>query len=266
MSEPADGGRVLDVDETIGTEAESADERTRMSFLDHLDELRKRILYSLYALVVCCAVTLSFWEPMFVYLTTYFQEQGGQLIFSRPMGAFLFSMKIGVLAGLLIASPFVFSQVWLFVAPGLYAKEKRLVVPFVLFSTILFGCGAAFAHVVAFPAMWSFFADYDGLGGTKFMPNIDDTFTLYWSVLLGLGLIFQMPLLVFFLARFGMVSARFLLKHIKYAVLIIFVLAAVITPSGDVVTLAVFAAPMLALYAVSIGVAWIFGRKREREA
>src|SRR5687767_13482271 len=101
MSEPADGGRVLDVDEAIGTEAESADERTRMSFLDHLDELRKRILYSLYALVVCCAFTLYFWEPMFVYLATYFQAQGGKLIFTRPMGAFIFSMKIGVLAGLL---------------------------------------------------------------------------------------------------------------------------------------------------------------------
>lgn len=266
MSEPADGGRVLDVDETIGTDAESADERTRMSFLDHLDELRKRILNSLYVLVVCCAVTLYFWEPMFVYLAKYFQAQGGQLIFSRPMGAFLFSMKIGVLSGLLVASPFVFSQVWLFVAPGLYAREKKMIVPFVLFSTILFGSGAAFGHFVAFPAMWQFFASYDGLGGIKFLQNIDDTFTLYWSVLLGLGLIFQMPLLVFFLARFGMVSAGFLVKHIKYAVLIIFVLAAVITPSGDVVTLAIFAAPMLGLYVVSIAVAWMFGKKREREA
>ena len=266
MSEPADGGRVLDVDESIGTDSESADERTRMSFLDHLDELRKRILYSLYALIVCCCVTMYFWEPMYIYLNQYFQSQGGQLMFSRPMGAFIFSMKISILAGLLIASPFVFSQIWLFVAPGLYAKEKRMVVPFVLFSSILFGCGAAFAHFIAFPAMWRFFASYDGLGGTKFMPNIDETFTLYVGVILGLGLIFQMPLLVFFLARFGMVTAGFLLKHIKYAILIIFVLAALITPSGDAVTLLIFAAPMLGLYVVSIAVAWMFGKKREREA
>ena len=263
MSEPADLGGVLGIDEDeVGTEAVSGDEKTRMSFLDHLDELRKRILYSLYVLIACCVVTLYFWEPMYIYLTQYFQAQGGQVVYTRPMGAFIFSMKISVLSGLLVSSPFVFSQVWLFVAPGLYAKEKRLVVPFVLFSTMLFGAGAAFAHFVAFPAMWRFFASYDGLGATKFLPNLDDTFTLYVGTLLGLGLVFQMPLLVFVLARFGMVSARFLLKHVKYAILIIFVVSALITPSGDALTMVIFAAPMMALYLVSIVVAWIFGRKK----
>jgi len=264
MPEPAPGTRAFDalgVDE----DTDATEDRSRMSFLDHLDELRKRIIYSLYGLIASCIVMFFFWEKMFVYLATYFQQQGGQLIYNRPMGAFMFSMYICLLSGLLVASPWIFTQVWLFVAPGLYAKEKRLVVPFVFFSTSLFASGAAFAHYVAFPAMWKFFASYQGLGGIQFLQNIDDTFSFYIWMVIGLGLVFQIPLLVYFLARFGIVSARFLLKHFKYAVLAIFVLSAVITPSPDAMTQIVFAAPMLCLYIVSIFVAWIFGRRKPAE-
>jgi sec-independent protein translocase protein TatC len=265
MTEPAPGTRAFGDAFGAEEETDAPDERTRMSFLDHLDELRKRIVYSLYGLVAACIFTFFFWEKMFVYLATYFQQQGGQLIYNRPMGAFMFSLYVCLLSGLIIASPWIFTQVWLFVAPGLYAKEKRLVVPFVSASTILFVCGAAFAHVFAFPAMWKFFASYQGLGGIQFLQNIDDTFTFYIWMVLGLGLVFQMPLLVLVLSRFGIVSARFLLKHFKYAVLIIFIIAAVITPSPDMMTQCVFAAPMLALYVVSIGVAAIFGKRKRVE-
>lgn len=264
MTEPAHGTRAFDV---MGAdeETDASDERTRMSFLDHLDELRRRIIYSLYALIAACIVMFFFWEKMFVFLAQYFQQQGGQLIYNRPMGAFMFSLYICLLGGLIAASPFIFTQVWLFVAPGLYAKEKRLVVPFVFFSTLLFASGAAFAHFVAFPAMWKFFASYQGLGGIQFLQNIDDTFSFYIWMVVGLGLVFQIPLLVYFLSRFGIVSARFLLKHFKYAVLGIFILAAVITPSPDAMTQVVFAAPMLGLYIISIFVAWIFGRRKPAE-
>ena len=264
MSTPSNGSRVLDPDDQIDGEigADASDDRTRMGFLDHLDELRKRILYSVYAVAATCVFTFYFWDTMFVYLANYFQAQGGQLIYSQPMGAFMFSLKVGALSGLLVASPFVFTQVWLFVAPGLYAREKRLVIPFVFFSSLLFGAGAAFAHFVAFPAMWKFFASYNGLGNIKFMPTMDDTFSFYVGVILGLGLVFQMPLLVFVLSRFGMVTWRFLVKHFKYAVLAIVVIAAVITPSADVMTQMVFAAPMLVLYIISIFVAMIFGRRK----
>ena len=264
MTEPVHGTPAFD--DTLGVEEESdASDRTRMSFLDHLDELRKRIVYSLYALIAACIFTFFFWEKMFVFLATYFQQQGGQLIYNRPMGAFMFSMYVCFLSGLIIASPFIFTQVWLFVAPGLYAKEKRLVIPFVGFSTLLFASGAAFAHFVAFPAMWKFFASYQGLGGIQWLQNIDDTFTFYLWTVVGLGLVFELPLLAYFLARFGIISAKFLLKHFKYAVLIIFIIAAVITPSADVMTQLVFAAPMLGLYAVSIVVAWMFGKKKPVE-
>lgn len=264
MTDSINSGRVLDADETLGPmEDDDAEDGKRMGFLDHLDELRRRLLYSVYAIVAACAVTFYFWDDMFVYLANYFRQYNATLIYTRPMGAFMFSLKVGVLSGLLLAAPFVFSQLWLFVAPGLYAKEKRLIVPFVFFSSVLFAAGAAFSHLVAFPSMWKFFGSYNGMGGIQFYPAIDETFSFYVNMMLGLGLVFQMPLLVFVLSRFGIVSARFLLKHFKYAVLIIFIIAAVITPSPDMVTQVIFAAPMLGLYLISIVVAWAFGGRKK---
>ncbi len=242
-------------------EVEQPSDRSRMSFLEHLDELRRRLLYSTYAILACCAVTFWYWEPLYKYLVSYLGKHGGKLMFTQPMGGFMFSLWISALGGLILASPFLFSQMWLFVAPGLYAKEKKVVIPFVLASTALFGTGAWFAHRIAFPSMWTFFASYE-LENLVFQPTLDLAFSMYVKVLLGLGLVFQMPVLVFFLARFGMVTAGFMIRKFKYAVLIICVIAAVITPSGDPVNLAVFAAPMLVLYVVSIGVAWLFGKKK----
>ena len=236
----------------------------RMSFLEHLDELRRRILYSFYVLIACCAVTLYFWDPLYVYYVDYFGANGGKLIYTQPMAGFMFSLKISALAGLGIASPFIFTQVWLFVAPGLYAKEKKVVIPFVFFSSLFFFAGAYFAHQVAFPSMWTFFGGFQR-PGLEFMPNLDTTFSFYVKAVLGLGLVFQMPMLVFFLARFGVVTAGMMIRKFKYAVLVIIVIAAVITPSSDPVNLAVFTAPMLALYILSIGVAWLFGKSRPKE-
>ena len=186
-------------------------------------------------------------------------------MFNQPMAGFMFSLKISALAALIVAAPFIFSQMWLFVAPGLYAREKRVVVPFVAFSSALFFVGAYFAHTVAFPSMWRFFASYE-IGGLKFLPPLDVVFGFYVKVILGLGLVFQMPMLVFFLARFGIISAGLLVRQFRYAILVIVVLAAVITPSGDPVNLAGFAMPMVVLYIISIGVAWLFGKKRPKEA
>lgn len=252
----------LTADDTF---ADDVDERSRMTFLEHLDELRRRILYSLYAVIASCLVTFWFLSSMTDYLTRYFSTYGATLIFTQPMGGFMFSLKIGVLAGVIVAAPFVFSQIWLFVAPGLYAKEKKVVVPFVFFSSILFAGGVYFAHAIGFPAMWRFFASYGEGGALQFFPDISLTFGFYVKVILGMGLVFQMPILVFFLARFHIVTARFMLRKFKYAVLGIFIIAAIITPSGDAVTLSVFAAPMLLLYLVSIVVAWVFGTRRVRD-
>lgn len=263
MTDPVDLGHALDdVDQVTDTASESG----RMTFLEHLDELRRRIIYALYAFLAAFAVTLFYWQELWIFLTTYFGRMGGQLVMTKPMAGFMFSMKVSALAAVLVASPFVFTQLWLFVAPGLYAREKRVVIPFVLFSSLLFTGGAVFAHMVGFPAMWGFFASYDSLGGVKFFPTLDDTFAFYVKTILGLGLAFQLPMLVYFLARFGVVSWKFLAKQFRYAILIIVVVAAVVTPSGDPVTLMVFSVPMVVLYLVSIAVAWIFGKpKKEKE-
>jgi len=243
---------------------EQESDRSRMSFLEHLDEFRRRLLYSVYELAATCAVTFYYWEPIYRYLAHYLKAQGGTLMFSQPMAGFMFSLKTSALLGVIIASPFIFTQLWLFIAPGLYAKEKRVVVPFVFFSTLLFVAGAYFAHAVGFPAMAQFFASY-GTDDIAYMPQLDVIFSLYVKVVLGMGVAFQLPMLVFFLARFGMVTAGFLLRKFKYAVLIIVIAAAIATPSGDPVTLAVFSAPMLALYVVSIAVAWVFGKRQKKE-
>ena len=159
-------------DEFDATDSE-VDGQARMSFLEHLDELRRRLIYSIWALAGCFAVTFWFWEPMFRYLTSYFQSNGGSLIYSAPTSGFMFSLKVSGVAALIVAAPFIFCQLWLFVAPGLYKKEKRVVVPFVICSSLLFFAGAAFAHFVAFPMMWQFFASYQ-IENVKFLATLDD--------------------------------------------------------------------------------------------
>lgn len=248
-----------------------------MTFLEHLDELRRRIIYSVYAIVAACAVTFYYWDPLYRYFIKYFSALGGQLVYTQPMAAFMFSLQISALAGVVLAAPFIFAQAWLFVAPGLYAKEKKVVLPFVTCASVLFFIGAYFAHRLAFPSMWRFFGTYEmrqvaataGPGaapGLLFMPDLDVTFSFYVKTVLGMGLVFQMPMVVFFLARFGIVTAKFMLKTFKYAILAIVIVAAVITPSGDPFNLMLFSAPMIVLYVISILVAWVFGKKRPEAA
>jgi len=152
-------------------------------------------------------------------------------------------------------------QVWLFIAPGLYANEKRLAIPFVALGTTGFITGTIVNHYLTFPFMMRFFASFN-TPDLVFMPRLEDVFDLYTKMLLGMGLVFQMPMVVYTLAKLRMVTARFLLRHFKYAFLIIFIVAAVITPTGDMVTQTIFAAPMVALYVVSIFIAW-FVRPKE---
>jgi sec-independent protein translocase protein TatC len=243
------------------------DSGAKMSFLDHLDELRKRLIYCVYALVFGCIVAFIFINRIFTFVMLPLQQMlppGGKLIYTAGGEAFMLYVKIGALAGLVIAIPIILWQVWKFVAPGLYTHEKKFAVPFVLFSTLFFLIGACFSHYVAFPWTWKFFIGFETPYMT-FLPKIGEAFSLYVTMLLGFGLIFQMPTLVLFLARMGVVSAGFLLKHTKYAVLIIFIVAAVISPGTDVVSQCLMAGPMLALYAISILVAWVFGKKKPGE-
>lgn len=235
----------------------------KMSFLEHLDELRRRLIASVIALVVGCAIAFIFVGRIqaFIWVPLWQRLGGETFIFTKGFEPFLLTMKIGALAGLLIASPFIIYQLWLFIAPGLYSHEKRFAIPFVLFSTLFFLGGAAFSHFVAFPATWLFFLGWQ-TDYMRFLPNIGDAFSLYVKMMLAFGLIFQMPTLVLSLTRMGLITAGFMLRNTKYAVLIIFIIAAVISPGTDVVSQALMAGPMLVLYLFSIFVSWVFAKRK----
>jgi len=246
-------------------DAAASDGTSRMSFLEHLEELRKRLVYALYALLVGCGISFFFAVKLTHYLENYLTSQGGKLIYTELTGGFMFYFKVGALAGLMLAAPAMFYQLWMFVAPGLYQKEKKIVVPFVLSATTLFASGVAFAHKVAIPSMLKFFGSFENQW-IDMRPNASDAFDFYVLMVLAFGVVFQMPILVYFLARFGIVTAGWMWKNFKYAILIIFIIAAVATPSSDPVNQTIFAAPMVVLYLISIGVAWVFQKKKTEEA
>jgi sec-independent protein translocase protein TatC len=234
----------------------------RMTFLEHLDELRKRITHAVIALFIGFLIAFAFIERiwMFVFARLTADVPGGKLIFTEPGEAFFLYLKMAAVAGVLISSWYVFIQVWLFIAPGLYAHEKRLAVPFVFFATLLFISGAAFSHFLLFPAAWKFFAGFSN-EFLEFTPRVEPVWGLYVKLLLAMGLVFQLPMLMFALARFGIVSARFLIRNFKYALLIFVIVAAIITPDASVVPQLIMAGSMVVLYVVSIGVVWLFGKK-----
>ena len=243
----------------------------KMSFLDHLDELRKRLIVSAVTLIVgfLFASIFVFNGYIFNFIMGGMQEAlppGDQLVYTEPTEAFLLYIKMAALAGLFLAIPVVLHQFWLFVAPGLYAHEKRFAIPFVFFASAFFAGGALFSHYMLFPWAWRFFASFSEQSEImQFMPRIQPAFSLYVKLMLACGLVFQMPTLVFFLARIGAVTPGFLARNIKYAILLIFIFAAVLTPTGDPVTLTMMAAPMIALYLFSIFIAWVFRRRQDDE-
>ena len=186
------------------------------------------------------------------------------LIFTRPGELFSFYLDLALIGGIVLAAPFVTYQVWRFIAPGLYAKEKRYAIPFVLLATTGTLGGAAFSHYVLFPAMMGFFQAF-ALPRIKFVPRVEETFELYKNTLIGMVAVFQIPTLVFFLAKMRLVTARFLWRNIKYAILLIFIAAAALTPSLDPWNQTVFAAPMIVMYLISIGIAWLVRPKGETD-
>jgi sec-independent protein translocase protein TatC len=239
----------------------------KMSFLEHLDELRTRLIACVYALIVGCVVAFVFVGQIqqFIMLPLYeLMPNGTKFMYTAPTEGFMLMMKIGALAGLFVALPFIILQLWLFIAPGLYANEKRFAIPFVLLGTVFFLSGAAFSHYIAYPYTWKFFLGFE-TSYLEFRPKVSDVFSLWVKMLLAFGVIFQMPTIVFFLARMGMVTAGFLIRHTKYAILIIFILGAVLSPGTDVVSQALMAGPMIVLYGVSIVIAWMFAKRKPAE-
>lgn len=240
----------------------------KMSFLEHLDELRKRIIVSLVALLVGFGISIGFVNQIFDFVMAPMQRMlpaGQTLVFTEPTEAFMLNIYLALIVGLILATPVVMSQVWLFIAPGLYAHEKKLAVPFVAMSSILFVVGAAFAHYIVFPIVWRFFIGFTS-DILTFMPRVEPAFSMYLRLVLAMGVTFQLPTVVLFLARMGMITPRFMIRHIKYALLLIIIAAAVLSPDGGGIGMVAMGGPVMVLYILSIGLAWIFGKKRVTDA
>jgi sec-independent protein translocase protein TatC len=234
----------------------------RMTLLEHLEELRRRIGVSLLAVAVGFLACWYFAKPIFAWLSrplTQFLPAGDKLAFTGLVDPFMLYIKVAVLAGIFVASPVVLYEVWLFIAPGLYRRERRMLLPFLLFTTLFFVAGGYFGYAIAFPMVCRFLLQV----GSDFRQviTVNEYFSMASKVILGLGLVFELPILMLFLARLGIVSYKFLLKQFRFAVLIIFIVAAVITPTPDIPTQCVFALPMVALYLLGVLVAWLFGKK-----
>jgi sec-independent protein translocase protein TatC len=239
-----------------------------MGFLDHLEELRKRLIRSCIAIGAGMAVSAVFVNPIANFVLEQITRTlpgDKSLIYTDPSGGFSFWLNLTLIAGLVLAAPFVMYQVWSFIAPGLYANEKKFVVPFVLLTTVGTVTGALFSNYVLFPGMMKFFSTFSSKH-LVMMPSINDTFDHYIRMMIGMVVVFQMPTLVFFLAKLRLVTARFLWRHLQYAILIIFIVAALLTSSPDPWNQTIFALPMIGLYLISIVIAWIVGPKGEQKS
>ncbi|SFM61349.1 twin-arginine translocase subunit TatC [Thermodesulforhabdus norvegica] len=240
----------------------------RAPFLDHLEELRRRIIVCIAAVLVGTVISFGFKEKIFRILVRPLvealpQSSGHTLIYTAPHEAFVTYLKVAVLAGVGLASPVIIFEFWRFVAPGLYEHEKRYLFPIVAASVIFFLGGSLFGYFVVFPFGFKFFTSF----ATDFItPMISTKEFLSFAVrlLLVFGLVFELPLIVFFLARLGLITDRFLKRQRKYAILVIFIVAAVLTPP-DVFTQLLMAGPLLVLYEISVWIAYFFGRRGNAE-
>jgi sec-independent protein translocase protein TatC len=239
-----------------------------MSFLDHLEELRRRIIYSIIAVVVGFFLCWGYAENIFGIMQKPIMQAlrrnglAEKLVYLNPTEPFNLYLKIGFMAGLFVASPFVLYQLWLFISPGLYRHEKRYVFPFMFSTVSLFLAGGLFGYYMVYPAALDFLISY----GKQFQPmiTIGEYTDLFLTIIIGLGVIFEMPILVFFLALMGIVTAGWMWRNLRYAILAIFVIAAVLTPTTDILNMCLFALPMVVLYVLSIAVAWLVHPKQRR--
>jgi len=259
----------------VPPQEDEKDSMPTMGFLDHLEELRKRIIRSV--IYVAAGFCVCWWKVEKIYdimqrpMMDALRANGmsEKLVYTNPTEPFNLYLKVAALAGLFLTSPLVLYQVWLFIAPGLYRKEKKYVVPFMVSTILLFTAGGYFGYKFVYPYALNFLVSFS----KQFQPmiTINEYTSLFLTVILGMGLIFEMPILIFFLALMGIVSAGFMWKNFRYAILVIFIIAAIVTPTTDMLNMCIFAAPMIVLYAVSIGVAWVVhpkqrAKRREKRA
>lgn len=249
---------MVDAGDAIGKARQAVTERAElpgMSLMEHLEELRRRIVHSAAYLAVGFFVAWIFHERIVQFLQAPLNKIGKSLVITHPMDALNLDLQSAMLGGAILASPFILYQVWLFIAPGLYQNERRFVIPFMTATVGLFLAGASFGYFYVLPGAIEILVVKFGHNFTP-MITIEDYKSFFLSIILGLGVSFELPILIFFLALFGIVSPRFLWKNIRYAILAVFLIAAIICPSPDPWTMCIYAVPMLTLYVIGIAVAW----------
>ena len=242
----------------------------KMSFFEHLVDLRKRLINSAIAIVIGAGIGVTISQKAMDFISRPMQEAlrkqhlEDKLIYTSPAGLINIIITFGIYIGVVLAAPFVLYQVWLFIAPGLYKHERKAVTTFIFSSVVLFLAGISFGYFIMLPYMLDFLIGFQG----PFRPliSINEYFDFILIVLLGLGVIFELPVLIFFLALFGIVTPKFLWKNLRYAILIIAVVAAIITPTPDALTMLIFMARMVALYFIGIGVAAMVVRNKAKRA
>jgi sec-independent protein translocase protein TatC len=234
-----------------------------MSLMEHLDELRKRLIRSVIYLLIGFAVAYAFHVRLVNFIQKPLMDIHLTMTMTHPTDALNLFIKTSFVFGAIFASPFILYQIWLFISPGMYSNEKRYVFPFMAATVTLFLAGAWFGYRWVLPgAMVVLIQDF----GKNFthMITIEDYTGFFLAIILGLGITFELPILIFFLSLFGIVDAKFLIKHFRYAVLIIFLISAIICPLPDPVSMCLFATPMLALYVVGVGVAYFVHPARRK--
>lgn len=341
-------------------EATPEQDGVQMSFLDHLDELRQRLIYSVVAIVVAFSVCFTFAEPIYKFLSVpvirqlqkerralqerygsinlsevkvgetlqytftretsvngvkvplgttitvrkvetdgksrlvlaerwsvattilpadtpidqihqqgdsklFFDDESNQLVLRGVTSPFMVYLRVALYAGIAFAVPFLFFQIWAFISPGLYQHEKRYIVPVLFMSTFFFVAGVSFAYLIAFPAVCDYMLGLAMKGGFRTLLDAEDYLDLIIMIMLGLGVVFQIPTISFILGRIGLLTPRMMIKSWRYAVVGIAVLAAVLTPTPDAFNMMMFALPMLALYFLSILIVWLFGKPRQSD-
>jgi sec-independent protein translocase protein TatC len=238
-----------------------------MSLMQHLEDLRKCLIRSALALFVGMMVAWCFYSKIENLIARPITQLGLKLTQVHPIDAVDFAVKVALYGGVILASPYILYQVWTFISPGLYRNERRYVVPFMGVTVGLFLTGIAVAYYFVLPSAMPVLLLKFGHNFTQ-MITIDDYMQFFLAVVLGLGITFELPIVVFFLAIFGIVDAKFMVRHSRYAILLIFIIAAIICPAPDPISMCIFASPMLILYGVSIGVAYVFhpSRRKKKEA
>jgi sec-independent protein translocase protein TatC len=240
------------------------DDRT-MPLLGHLQELRSRLVKALVAIGLAFIPAYFFADFLFTFLTEPLRQikpSPPALIGTGLAEAFFTKLKVSFIAALFVASPVIFYQIWQFVAPGLYEHERRYVIPFVVFASFFFALGAAFCHLLVLPVAYTFFIEQYQTIDVQATIRISEYLTFTARMLLAFGVTFELPVMAFFFARIGLINHQTLLGALRYAIIVIFIVAAVLTPGPDVASQLLLASPLLLLYIFSIGVAYVFGKER----